>query len=99
MNIDFKGNVIIGHKSLPDWTACDEAKQLLDEKGESYIYIISDKLFFGQLMKETKSTKVPQIYMKGEFVGSIQQLKEYLETEWNPWYKARQWTSTSGRIA
>ena len=54
---------------------------MLDAKGESYTYITSDKWFFGQLMKETKSTKVPQIFMKGEFVGSIQKLKEYLETE------------------
>ena len=98
MNIELKGNIIVGHKSLPDWTACDEAKQLLDAKGESYTYITSDKWFFGQLMKETKSTKVPQIFMKGEFVGSIQKLKEYLETEWNPWNKARRWTSMSGRI-
>lgn len=54
---------------------------MLDAKGESYTYITSDKWFFGALMKDTKSTKVPQIFMKGEFVGSIQKLKEYLETE------------------
>ena len=82
MNIELKGNVIVGHKSLPDWTACEEAKQLLDEKGMQYAYLISDKMSFGKIMKETKSTQVPQIIIDGEFIGGVDKLKEHLENVW-----------------
>ena len=79
MIIDFTKNLIIGHKSLPDWDKCDEAKQLLDEKGMQYAYLVSDKMSFGKIMKETKSTQVPQIVIDGEFIGGVVHLKEYLE--------------------
>ena len=98
MEFNLKGNVVIGHKSLPDWVHCDEAKQLLDEAGESYTYVTSDKWFFGELMQKTSSKNVPQIIMKGEYIGGTPELKTYLENKWNPWYKAHHWTSTSGRI-
>ena len=69
MNIDLKGNVIIRHQSIPDCQWCDKAKEYLDEKGLKYAVVNADKMFFGSLMKETKSTSVPQIVIKGEFVG------------------------------
>ena len=81
MEFNLKGNVIIGHKSLPDWVHCDEAKQLLDEAGESYTYVTSDKWFFGELMQKTSSKNVPQIIMKGEYIGGTPELKIYLENK------------------
>ena len=82
MIIDFTKNLIIGHKSLPDWSKCDEAKQLLDEKGMQYAYLVSDKVSFGKIMKETKSTQVPQIIIDGEFIGGVDKLIEHLENVW-----------------
>ena len=52
---------------------------LLDEKGMKYSIITSDKVFFGTLMKATKSTQVPQIIIDGEFVGNYQNLVEHFE--------------------
>ena len=48
------------------------------EKGLKYSIINADKKFFGNLMKQTKSTQVPQIVIDGEFVGDYDQLKEHL---------------------
>lgn len=83
MDIKLTGNVIIRHQSIPDCQWCDKTKELLDEKGIKYTVINSDKKFFGMLMKETKSTQVPQIIMNGEFVGDYINLVEYLEKENN----------------
>ena len=83
MNINLSGNVIIRHQSIPDCQWCDKSKELLDEKGIKYTVINSDKKFFGMLMKQTKSTQVPQIIMNGEFVGDYNNLVEYLEKENN----------------
>tara|TARA_Y100001937_G_scaffold84657_1_gene114510 strand:- start:316 stop:561 length:246 start_codon:yes stop_codon:yes gene_type:complete len=77
MEINLKGNVIIRHQAVPDCEWCDKAKALLDEKGMKYSIITSDKVFFGTLMKATKSTQVPQIIIDGEFVGNYQNLVEY----------------------
>ena len=44
-----------------------------------YSIITSDKVFFGALMKATKSTQVPQIIIDGEFVGNYQNLVEHFE--------------------
>lgn len=77
MEINLKGNVIIRHQAVPDCEWCDKAKALLDEKGMKYSIITSDKVFFGTLMKATKSTQVPQIIIDGEFVGNYQNLIEY----------------------
>ena len=52
---------------------------MLDEKGMQYAYLVSDKMSFGKIMKETKSTQVPQIIIDGEFIGGVDKLKEYLE--------------------
>ena len=79
MEINLKGNVIIRHQAVPDCEWCDKAKALLDEKGMKYSIITSDKVFFGTLMKATKSTQVPQIIIDGEFVGNYQNLVEYFE--------------------
>lgn len=82
MNIDLKGNVIIRHQSIPDCQWCDKAKEYLDEKGLKYSVINADKMFFGSLMKETKSTSVPQIVIKGEFVGDYKgMLQHFLDKE------------------
>tara|TARA_B100002019_G_C21095211_1_gene510666 strand:+ start:482 stop:646 length:165 start_codon:yes stop_codon:yes gene_type:complete len=52
---------------------------LLDEKGMQYAYLVSDKVSFGKIMKETKSTQVPQIIIDGEFIGGVDKLIEHLE--------------------
>ena len=77
MEINLTGNVIIRHQAVPNCEWCDKAKELLDEKGMKYSVITSDKVFFGALMKATKSTQVPQIIIDGEFVGNYQNLIEY----------------------
>tara|TARA_B100000949_G_scaffold85555_1_gene76444 strand:- start:22326 stop:22583 length:258 start_codon:yes stop_codon:yes gene_type:complete len=79
MNIELNGNVIVRHKSVPDCEWCDKAKALLDEKNLPYAVVDSDKWFFGALMKATKSKKVPQIIMKGKFVGDYYGLVEHLK--------------------
>ena len=78
MIIEFEKNLVIGHKSLPDWSKCDEAKQLLDDAGMQYAYLTADKRAFGNIMKMTGSKMVPQIVIDGKFIGDINNLKEYL---------------------
>ena len=79
MEINLTGNVIIRHQAVPNCEWCDKAKALLDEKGMKYSIITSDKVFFGALMKATKSTQVPQIIIDGAFVGNYQNLIEHFE--------------------
>ena len=79
MNLELNGNVIIRHQSVPDCEWCDKSKEFLDEKGIKYTVINSDKKFFGKLMKETKSTQVPQIIIDGEFIGNYQDLVKHYE--------------------
>ena len=81
MNLNLTGNVIVRHQSIPDCQWCDKAKELLEEKGMKYSVINSDKKFFGVLMKETKSTQVPQIIVNGEFVGDYHNLVEHLKKD------------------
>ena len=81
MEINLKGNVIIRHQAVPDCEWCDKSKEFLDEKGIKYTVINSDKKFFGKLMKETKSTQVPQIIIDGEFIGNYQDLVKHYEKE------------------
>ena len=83
MNLELNGNVIIRHQSVPDCEWCDKSKEFLDEKGIKYTVINSDKKFFGKLMKETKSTQVPQIIIDGEFIGNYQDLVKHYEKENN----------------
>ena len=83
MDIELNGNVIIRHQSVPDCEWCDKSKEFLDEKGIKYTVINSDKKFFGKLMKETKSTQVPQIIIDGEFIGNYQDLIKHYEKENN----------------
>ena len=79
MNLELNGNVIIRHQSVTDCEWCDKSKEFLDEKGIKYTVINSDKKFFGKLMKETKSTQVPQIIIDGEFIGNYQDLVKHYE--------------------
>ena len=81
MDIELNGNVIIRQQSVPDCEWCDKSKEFLDEKGIKYTVINSDKKFFGKLMKETKSTQVPQIIIDGEFIGNYQDLVKHYEKE------------------
>ena len=79
MNIKLNGNILIKHKKLPDCEFCEKCENLLNQKGISFTTIYSDKWFFGDLMKVSKSQSVPQIIMKGEFVGDYDNLIEYFK--------------------
>ena len=81
MDIKLSGNVIIRHQSVPECQWCDKAKELFEEKGLKYTVINSDKRFFGEVMKNTKSTAVPQILIKGEFVGDYHDMIKHFEKE------------------
>ena len=81
MNIKLNGNILIKHKKLPDCEFCEKCENLLNQKGFSFTTIYSDKWFFGDLMKVSKSQSVPQIIMKGEFVGDYENLVEYFKED------------------
>ena len=81
MNIDFQGNVLIRHQSIPDCQKCEESKKILDQNKIKYTIINADKKFFGSLMKITKSPQVPQIIINGEFIGDYDNLVKYLNKE------------------
>ena len=44
-------------------------------------YTDSDKKFFGRLMQHTKSKKVPQIILNGEYIGDYNDLLEHFNSE------------------
>ena len=83
MQVNLTGNVIIRHQSIPECKWCDKAKEYLEEKELKYTVINSDKRFFGEVMKVTKSTTVPQIFIKGEFVGDYKGMVEHFEKDNN----------------
>jgi len=83
MDIKISGNILIKHKKLTNCEFCEKSEILLNMKGVSFTTIYSDKLFFGDLMKVSKSQSVPQIIMNGDFVGDYNNLVEYFkEKEW-----------------
>ena len=79
MHITLSGNILIKHKKLPDCEFCDKCENLLNEKGVSFTTIYSDKWFFGEIMRVTKSQSVPQVILKGELVGDYSKLEEYFK--------------------
>ena len=79
MEIKLSGNILIKHKQLTNWEFCEKSEMLLNMKGVSFTTIYSDKLFFGDLMKVSKSQSVPQIIMNGDFVGDYNNLVEYFK--------------------
>ena len=79
MEIKLSGNILIKHKKLTNCEFCEKSEILLDMKGVSFTPIYSDKWFFGDLMKVSKSQSVPQIIMNGEFVGDYNNLVEYFK--------------------
>ena len=79
MDIRLTGNILIKHKKLPDCEFCEKSENLLNQKGVSFTTIYSDKWFFGDLMKVSKSQSVPQIIMNGEFVGDFNNLVDFFK--------------------
>ena len=65
MDLKLSGNILIKHKKLTKCEFCEKSETLLDMTGVSFTTIYSDKLFFGDLMKVSKSQSVPQIIMNG----------------------------------
>jgi 5'-methylthioadenosine phosphorylase len=63
--------------TAPDPELTYTIMRILEEKGLKYTVINSDKRFFGEVMKTTKSTTVPQILIKGEFVGDYKGMLQY----------------------
>ena len=81
MDIRLNGNILVKHKKLPDCEFCEKCENLLDQKGISFTTIYSDKWFFGDLMKASKSQTVPQVIMNGVFVGGYENLVNYLKEQ------------------
>ena len=81
MDIKLSGNILIKHKQLTNCEFCEKSETLLDMNGVSFTTIYSDKLFFGDLMKVSKSQSVPQIIMNGDFVGDYNNLVEYFKVK------------------
>ena len=79
MNIELD-NVLVRHQSVPECDWCDKSKDLVDQKGIKYTVIDSDKKFFGRLMRNTKSKKVPQIILNGEYIGDYNDLLEHFNS-------------------
>ena len=79
MEIKLTGNLLIKHKKLPDCDFCEKCEDLLNRNEISYTTVYSDKWFFGDLMKATKSQTVPQIILNGEFVGNYEDLVKFLK--------------------
>ena len=79
MEIKLKGNLLIKHKKLPDCDFCEKSEDFLNQNGISFTTVYSDKWFFGDLMKATKSQTVPQIIINGEFVGNYEDLVKFLK--------------------
>ena len=79
MDITLSGNILIKHKKLPDCEFCDKCENLLNEKGISFTTIYSDKWFFGEIMRVTKSQSVPQVILKGQLVGDYSELEQYFK--------------------
>mgnify|MGYP001210959167 CR=1 FL=1 len=79
MEIKLKGNYLIKHKKLTDCEFCEKSEDLLNDKGISFTTIYSDKWFFGELMKITKSQTVPQIIMNGDYVGDYKDLIKHFK--------------------
>ena len=86
--LDFdKGTYIIGHFTIPNWPACDKAKDLLKKHNIQFMYILADKRLFGKLLSVTKSKNVPQIFHNGKFFANVTELEKELDgdngTGWN----------------
>lgn len=77
--LDFsKGNYIVGSFMYPKCPSCDEAKELMKDKGMQYMFVQADKKLFGKVMSATKTSTVPQIFLDGEYVGGFEELKQRL---------------------
>ena len=80
MQLDITGSVVFRHESFPACEKCEEGAELMRERGIKFATITCDKCMFGSLMKVTKSQDVPQFFVKGEFIGGLEDLKTHLET-------------------
>lgn len=68
-----EGYVVFGKKNC---AGCDQAKALLDSKGLGYQYI--DVMLSKEaqaLFREKGFRSVPQVYLNGEWLGGIEELK------------------------
>ena len=80
MDIKFK-NVLIRHVNYQDCEACDNCKEILAEYKIRHETLTCNKDTFGQVMKFTGSNGVPQVILKGEFIGGYDELKAHLESQ------------------
>lgn len=78
--LDFnEGTYVIGHFTYPKCPSCEQVKDLLRSKNIQYMFIQADKKLFGKVLKVTKSTTVPQVFMDGQYIGGYEELKAHLE--------------------
>lgn len=89
MILELTGNVIFKHVNYPDCDSCDQAEEIFKENNTPYAKIISEKKIFGKLMSITKDQSVPQILINGEYIGGVEDLKNYFRNkgEWDERYE------------
>ena len=80
MQLELKGSVVFRHEAYPDCEKCEEGAELMRERGIRFATVTCDKHMFGALMNETKSQDVPQFFVKGNYIGGLDELKTHLET-------------------
>lgn len=80
MELNFNKNLLVKHWNYKDsCEKCNEAEALFKEYEIPYAILISDKAIFGDVMKKTKSMSIPQIIINGEYIGGLDEFKQYLE--------------------
>lgn len=80
MQLELKGSVVFRHEAYPACEKCEEGAELMRERGIRFATVTCDKQLFGELMSQTMSMDVPQFFVKGKYVGGLDELKTHLET-------------------
>lgn len=58
---------------------CDKCREFLNSKSLEYSFIYADKKFFKEIMEITKSNRVPQVIIDGEYIGGYENLLDYYD--------------------
>jgi len=77
--IDFSKDIIILDSTFYNNSKnAQKAKKILDSKNIQYIYIKANSDFMEKIMEITGSKVIPQIFVNGEFIGGVHNLKTKL---------------------
>lgn len=87
-NIDFSKDIIILDSTFYNNNKNSiKAKKILDNNNIQYIYIKAHNDFMEKIMEITGSKVIPQIFVNGEFIGGVHNLKNKLSENENRLYK------------